>query len=348
MNADVLVAGGGPSGLAVAIDLAQRGRSVVVVEPREGVIDKACGEGLMPGALEALRRLGVEDVAGYPLRGISYRQGAHHVAASFPGEAGRGVRRLTLHGALRSRAEALGVRWVYDRIGSIKESADEVSACGVTARYLVGADGLRSVVREQLFDVRRRGGRSRFAVRQHFRVSPWSAHVEVHWSRHSEVYVTPVADDTVGVAVLYDERAKQVAGGQGRLFERLLRACPEVASRLETPASVVRGAGPFGVRCRRVGRGRVLLVGDAAGYVDPLTGEGVGIGLATAAAACEAIANDNVSGYHSAWERATRRHRWFAGSLLWLGSVPVFRPLIVPCASAAPFMMRAAVAGLAR
>jgi len=345
---DVLVSGGGPSGLAVAIDMAQRGRSVVVVEPHDGTIDKACGEGLMPGGLEALDRLGVSTLSGMPMEGITYRQGRRSVSADFPGRPGLGVRRLTLHEALRSRAASLGVQWVRDRVKTVDCDDEGVSACGVRARYLVGADGLRSAVRAALFEELPSRGRPRYAIRQHFHVAPWSPHVEVHWSKHSEAYVTPVAPDTVGVAVLYDERAKASCSGQGRLFDRLLGAYPEIASRVHTPASTVRGAGPFGVRTRRVAQGRVLLVGDAAGYVDPLTGEGVGIGLATAAAACEAIACEDVAAYPSAWEQVTRRHRWFAGGLLRLGSVPLIRPLIVPSACVAPFMMRAAVAGLAR
>ena len=348
MRADVLVVGGGPSGLAVAIDMAQRGRSIVVVEPQDGVIDKACGEGLMPQALAALERLGVPPLSGVPIKGITYRQGRHRVSANFPDCTGLGVRRLTLHAALRERAAALGVQWVRGRVDAIREGVDHIEACGVQARHLVGADGLRSGVRSLLFEEQRWRGRPRYAVRQHFRVAPWSDHVEVHWSAHSELYVTPVGPDTVGVAVLYDDRAKQASEVQGRLFERLLNAFPEVEARLHTPASSVRGAGPFGVRCRRVGRGRALLVGDAAGYVDPLTGEGVGMGLASAAAACEAIVNGDVSRYHDAWRQVTRHHRWFAGGLLWLGGRAMLRPLIVPCASAAPFMMRAAVAGLGR
>ena len=59
-DVDVLVVGGGPVGLAAAIEARLAGLSVVVVEPRVGAIDKACGEGLMPGTLTALARVGVD------------------------------------------------------------------------------------------------------------------------------------------------------------------------------------------------------------------------------------------------------------------------------------------------
>ena len=95
-DTDVLVVGGGPVGLAAAIEARRRGLDVVVLEPREGTVDKACGEGLMPGALALLRAWDV-DPPGHPLRGISYRSGAGHVDHLFRGEPGRGVRRTVLH-----------------------------------------------------------------------------------------------------------------------------------------------------------------------------------------------------------------------------------------------------------
>ena len=106
---DVIVAGGGPAGLAVALGAARLGLDVVVVDKRSGVVDKACGEGLMPGALEALQALGV-DPPGAPITGITYRQGDTLAAARFAHGGGRGVRRVVLHNELRAAALAAGVR----------------------------------------------------------------------------------------------------------------------------------------------------------------------------------------------------------------------------------------------
>ena len=104
LDADVLVVGGGPVGLAAAIEARLAGLSALVLEPRPGPVDKACGEGLMPGALRSLHRLGV-DPDGYPLAGIAYVGGPRRVEHRFSEGVGRGVRRTVLHAARAARAE---------------------------------------------------------------------------------------------------------------------------------------------------------------------------------------------------------------------------------------------------
>ena len=93
---------------------------------------------------------------------------------------------------------------------------------------------------------------------------------------------TPVADDLVGVAILFRDIGS--VHGAGIRYDSLLTRFPELKARLAgmEPASSVRGAGPFEHRVASRVKGNVLLVGDAAGYLDPLTGEGVALGLATA------------------------------------------------------------------
>jgi flavin-dependent dehydrogenase len=89
--------------------------------------------------------------------------------------------------------------------------------------------------------------------------------------------------------------------------------------------------------------GRVLLAGDAAGYVDALTGEGVAVGLATAAAAVAAVAAGRPQDYPPAWRRATRRYRWSATALLAVTARPALRRGLVPLASAAPALFGRAI-----
>ncbi|SCE56426.1 FAD binding domain-containing protein [Streptomyces sp. Termitarium-T10T-6] len=146
---DVLVAGGGPAGLAAAIRAASAGLEAVVVEPRTAPVDKACGEGIMPGGVAALRDLGVR-VSGHELRGIRYTDGLRSVEAAFRGGPGAGVRRTELHAALHERAAALGVRVVTRRVGEVRQDERTVTAAGIRARWLIAADGLHSPLRRAL------------------------------------------------------------------------------------------------------------------------------------------------------------------------------------------------------
>ncbi|MFE6840575.1 NAD(P)/FAD-dependent oxidoreductase, partial [Streptomyces sp. NPDC057705] len=148
---DLLIAGGGPAGLATAIHGALAGLEVVVVEPRATPIDKACGEGLMPGAVRRLLELGVP-VAGQPFHGIRYVDGVsgRHAEGLFRAGPGLGARRTVLQAALAERAAQLGVRVLRQRVAQVRQDVHHVTAAGLTARYLVAADGLHSPVRRGL------------------------------------------------------------------------------------------------------------------------------------------------------------------------------------------------------
>ncbi|CAM3478090.1 NAD(P)/FAD-dependent oxidoreductase [Isoptericola cucumis] len=343
-DADVLVVGGGPVGLAAAIEARLVGLDVVVLEPRTAPVDKACGEGLMPGTLAAVRRLGAE-APGWPLRGISYRQDgrvADHLFAAGPG---RGVRRTLLHAALHDAATAAGAVVLPRRAGPLVEDADGVATAGVRARWLLACDGLHSRVRREAGlearDDQGRGTRARprrFGLRRHFRVAPWTDLVEVHWGPRVEAYVTPVADDLVGVALL---------GPPGTDFDTELATLPELAVRLAgaAPDGPVRGAGPLRVRSTARTRGRVRLVGDASGYVDALTGEGLRVGLAQARAAVAHLTD--AAAYERAWSRATRDYRLLTGGLV-AAATSRLRRGVVPAAARLPRTYGAVVERLAR
>ncbi|MEV0737593.1 FAD-dependent monooxygenase [Streptomyces sp. NPDC050549] len=334
---DVLVAGGGPAGLAAAVHAALAGLEAVVVEPRTTPVDKACGEGVMPGGVAALRALGVE-VGGRELRGIRYVDGPTRAEASFRDGSGLGIRRTTLHSALHRRALDLGVRMLPGKVGEVRQAADTVTAAGTTARWLIAADGLHSPVRRALGLELPGRPHGRYGLRRHYRVEPWTDFVEVHWSRHGEAYVTPVDDDLVGVAVLSRNR---------RGYDEHLADFPTLTASLRGPtATEVRGAGPLRQRVRRRVAGRVLLVGDAAGYLDALTGEGIALALATAGAAVRCLAADRPDAYERAWARLTRRHRVLTGALLSASRRPGTARLIVPAASRMPPLFSAAVHAL--
>lgn len=335
---DVLVVGGGPVGLAAAIEARLAGLTVTIIEPREGVIDKACGEGLMPGAMPLLERLGV-DPEGMPLAGIGYRRGSTHADHRFATGLGRGVRRTTLHAALAARAAELGVERVVGKIGALERDADGVTAGGIRARWLLGCDGLHSSVRTLLGVARPSTGPRRFGLSRHYELAPWSDLVEVHWAPRAEVYITPLAPSLVGVAFLGPPRTDPDA---------TLATVPELADRLRDAAhGGTRGAGPFRQRASHVRVGCALLVGDASGYVDAITGEGLRLGFDQARSAIACIVEGRVHEYERDWRRITREFRVTTGNLVAAATSPL-RPAIVPLAAALPGLYGSVVERLAR
>ena len=337
---DLLVVGAGPVGLITAIHAAQAGVEVTVIEARNGTIDKACGEGLMPKALAHLSRIGVEP-AGMNFFGICYTNGESRVEARFSGEPGRGVRRTVLHDALRQRASELNIKFIEGRVEDVTQDGSSIQAAGIKSKYLIGADGLHSTVRNRLGLERSSTGKKsqRYGIRQHYDLAPWSDLVEVYWLAGAEVYITPVDHRTVGVAIL---------GNSGLNFEEVISQAPSLLEKLSAapPASKLRGAGPLRQRVSKRVSGRALLVGDAGGYVDALTGEGLQVGFAEAEAAVQAVVGSDPESYEGEWKKITRSYRLRSGGLLWASSSRTIRPLIVPAAKRLPIVFHRIVNSL--
>lgn len=324
---DLLVAGGGPAGLATAIHAARAGLEVVVVERRHGPVDKACGEGLMPHALTQLGVLGA-DPPGMPFHGITYLDGRRRVTGRFRCGPGRGVRRTSLHASLLEAATAAGVRIEHGEVGAVSQDTSSVRCDGFRARYLAAADGLHSPIRASLGLARPSGGTRRWGIRRHHVMTPWSDCVEVYWSNDAEAYVTPVAEDCVGVAILTTRR-----GG----FSQHLEAFPALKDRIDSHAhGPDRAAGPLRQRVRNRTAGRVLLVGDAAGYVDALTGEGLGISFSAAELLVKCIVTGRPADYDRQWRRMSRRYRLLTAGVLHASASPLLRSRIMPAANVFP------------
>lgn len=331
---DLLIAGSGPVGLVTAIHAAEAGLEVTVIDPRSGAVDKACGEGLMPQAIDHLQQIKVNP-PGREFKGIRYISRSKTATAEFFGQPGRGVRRTTLSEHLRQRASDLNIVLLEGRVTDIEQNDSWVKAAGIHSRYLIGADGLHSTVRTSLkLDSQpKKKAIHRYGLRQHFAIEPWSDYVEVYWLPHAELYVTPVDDTTVGIAIL----------GSGNLnFWEIVRELPDLERRLRDaePSSKLRGAGPLRQNVKTRTSGRSMLVGDAAGYVDALTGEGMRVGFEEGRAAVQSIISNSPSDYEADWNHITRSYRILAGGLLWASSNRVLRPLITPAASTLPSVFR--------
>jgi flavin-dependent dehydrogenase len=332
---DLAIVGGGPAGLATAIEARLAGLSATVLDRGRPPLDKACGEGLMPDAASRLAALGVA-VCGRPFRGIRYLDGATIAQGTFPGPPGLGVRRTELHAALVRRAEEVGVdlRWGSVATGLCVAGVDTAGGA-VPARFVVGADGLNSRLRRWAgLDLPEAGAQSapprRFGVRRHYAVAPWSDFVDVLWGRRAEAYVTPVAVDEVGVAILWS--------GEARGFDDLLPRFPELAERLAgaPPTSRDRGAGPFRQRARSVVRGNVALVGDASGYLDAITGEGLAVAFHQARALVAAIVAGDLPSYAAAHRRIGRLPGAITGLVLALERRPALRRRAIRALAAEP------------
>jgi flavin-dependent dehydrogenase len=321
--------------LVTAIHAAAAGLSAIVVDRGAIPHDKACGEGIMPRGVETLRALGIEwapaDAAAFA--GVRFVDGDTVAEATFARGHGLGMRRSTLTRALVTRAEHLGITLLgHCEARAWTNRPDEVTVDTTQgrlhARWLAAADGLHSRMRSLARLALPARGRQRFGMRRHFAIAPWSPFVEVHWADGAEAYVTPTAPDEVGVAILW--------GGGGR-FEERLRGFPRLHARLADarPLDAVRGAGPLRQRVRRRHSGRMALVGDAAGFVDAIAGEGLTVGFRTAAALVETIAGGRpLSAYERDYRRITRDY------------MLVTRMLLV--IAARPWLRRRTVAALAR
>ncbi len=328
---DVVVVGGGPAGLAAAIAARQLGLDVALLEPRKAPIDKACGEGLMPQAITALEGLGVRvhvelHGAGRSISGIRYVSDQTVACADFPeGARGRGLARAELHAALWRRAEALGVDFLDERAEGLDESGVRGAHGRIAARFVVGADGLRSKVREWAGMALPPRRRRRFGVRRHLELAPADDRVEVVFGRGAEAYLTPLGARATGVAILWE--------GEAKGFDELVahRFPPALGARLAGAPSLGRdlGSGPFGQRARRVVRswkgGGVALVGDAAGYLDAVTGEGLALAFAEALALAPALAAGDLAAYARASARLRRIPEAITAFVLALTRRPALR-----------------------
>jgi len=309
-DSDVLVIGGGPAGLAAAIAARRKGFHVILADAAHPPIDKACGEGLMPEALDALVRLGVPLPEGAIFRGIRFVEGDVEIDGRFPAGTALGVRRTELHHTLLHAAITAGVELHWNTpVEALSVDGAVLNGEPVSCRWLIGADGGQSRVRKWM-GVRVLDRRVRYGFRRHYQIAPWTDRVEVHWGPGLQMYVAPVGEQEVCIALLSRDPQTRV--------DAALEFFPDLAARLaDAPwLSEERGGISATRRVAAVTQGRIALVGDASGSVDAITGQGICLAFQHALALADALAADDVERYESAHQGIMRRPRWMAELLL--------------------------------
>ena len=315
ITADALIVGAGPAGSATATFLAEAGLRVVVVDRAAFPRDKPCAEYLSPGAVLILERLGavslLEQAGASALSGTTV-VGAHgsrltglftKIKMARHRLSGLAVTRRVLDATLVDIARSRGAT-VMERTRVVELVRQRGAVAGaviataggkpvtVTAPVTVGADGLHSVV-ARWFGRTRREPLRRWAFVGHFAgVSGLSDRAELHVGNEGYAGLNPIGTNVTNVSLVVPRRvANGVAGNVADFFHEHLERLHGVRNRVPASGSLgpIRTVGPFAIRSRRPVVDGGLLVGDAAEFFDPFTGEGIHAALRGAELASAAI-----------------------------------------------------------
>lgn len=332
---DVLIAGAGPAGTAAAIVLARAGLRVVLVDRAHFPRAKPCGDTLNPGALALVGFLGLRDTVeahGVPLAGMAVTGGSgRSVVAKYPRGHALAIRREVLDNLLLEAAAAAGadVRQGVRVVGPLVEESGGArlvrgvvvdaghGARPIVARWTVAAEGRRSPLAIQLGLNWLADWPRRWAVGGYYTDVAGCAEVgEMHVRRGYYVGVAPLGAGLVNVCAVSADRG-QIAR-PSEFLDRVLSRDPMLRDRFARARRVspLTCLGPLAVECSGRGVAGLALAGDAAGFVDPMTGDGMRFALGGGVMAARAIQEASEEPSIPAHVRlATARRRAFAGKL---------------------------------
>ena len=359
---DIVVVGGGPAGLAAAIVATEQNLSVIVIERRDFPPDKACGEGVLPPGVKALRRLGLADrfdsATSFPFAGIRFIQEDGSFAESFMPANGIGIRRTVLVEALARRAQELGAV-LRNRCAVTGFEAGTTEAVVTTTqgkvfgRLVVAADGLHSPLRKASGLDAAPGARRRFALRQHYQIRPWTDFVEMYVDDKGEAVVTPVSDEGVNVNFIWEDGVIEQP-----TLPSLASRFPLLMARIGSapPTSSVIGAGPMARAATRRNANRMVLVGDAAGFVDSISGDGLSIALNSALILGKHLhdilqrgaTRQSMNAYARDARRAYRGYWLITNGLLTIARHPRARRMLINALMRRPWAFQALMSGAMR
>lgn len=295
---DVLIAGAGPAGAIAAVVLARTGARVLVVDRARFPRPKLCGDTLNPGALALLAHLGLGDPAapGLPLAGmiVTGPAGARIVGDYGGGVTGRAIPRADFDAALVAEAVRAGAQ-VRDGVRVIEPLFDQSASRPVVrgavldvdgrrlripALVTIAADGRRSALGLATGLLRHPASPRRWAVGAYFSdVAGLQARGEMHIRHGHYIGVAPLPDGLANLC--YVSAMREGFDTPADLIARVVTRDAQLRERFATARRVsdVSVVGPLAVDASAAGMPGLLLAGDAAGFVDPMTGDGMRLAL---------------------------------------------------------------------